>query len=65
MKFKDAEILVDFVLQSGYVPNAWEQDFMDSIVDQEKDLTDKQEFCLNRIYAKATGGGKYQSKQRI
>ena len=65
MKYKDAEILVDYILRSGYMPNAWEQDFMDTIMDKDKDLTDKQEFCLNRIYEKSSGGGRYQKQQHI
>ena len=57
MTYKDAEIMVNYIIQSEYIPNDWEQDFMDTIMDKEKDLTDKQEFCLNRIYGKSRFDG--------
>lgn len=65
MKFSDAKILIEWTQKSDYKPNAWESDFMESVLEKEKDLTDKQEFCLNRIYEKSSGGGRYQREQRV
>ena len=65
MKLSDAVIIIQYVEESDYTPNAWERDFMDSVVLRDKDLTDKQEFCLNRIYERASGGGRYQQREHI
>lgn len=65
MKFSDAKTIMEYIGAANYEPNAWETDFMDSLMEQEKDLSDKQEFCLNRIYEKATGGGRYERRQVV
>ncbi len=63
MKFKDAQTIIKYINDEDYEPNDWESDFIDSILSSGDDLSPKQEQCLNNIYAKATGGGIYQSKE--
>lgn len=55
---KDALILIDAIKKSKYNPNDWELNFLQSIETLDE-LTYKQSKCLENIYAKAFGGGRY------
>ena len=47
----------------GYQPNYWEEKFLDSIEQNDWDLSFKQSKCLEKIYAKASGGGDIQESE--
>lgn len=65
MKFHQAKILIDAIVESDYFPNEWEENFIESILDDARDLSDRQVSCLQRIYEKSSGGGDYANRQRI
>lgn len=45
--------------------NDWERQFLKDMENRPFSTTAKQDKCLLTIYEKATGGGLYQSRQRI
>lgn len=57
---KQAQEIIESIEQATYMPNEWEQNFLDSISDRTKTLTFKQSECLYQIYAKSNGQGIYQ-----
>lgn len=61
MTHKDAAILISAIKKSGYKPNDWEIDFMQSVNDLQT-LSYKQSKCLENIYAKAFDGDIYIKK---
>lgn len=63
MTYDQAQEVISFIETEGYEPNEWEETFMESILTKEQDLTEKQSACLNKIYAKATGGVLYQTRE--
>lgn len=66
MLYRDALMLIEAIKRHGYKPNGWEANFIRSIeVFQPETLTYKQTRTLEIIYAKASGGGQYQQRQRI
>lgn len=48
------EIIEDIHTGTTYTPTPWECDFMNSILEQEHNLTIKQTEVLNRIFDNAT-----------
>ena len=67
MLHKDALILLDSIRNHSYKPNAWESQFINSILAMKPGalLTYKQTRALETIYAKATGGSQFQKRQYI
>lgn len=63
MIYQDAIKVIEAIENENYEPNDWEADFIEGITDRWTDLTEKQTDCLNNIYAKATGGGKFQKRE--
>ncbi len=61
----DARILADWIRQSGYQPNAWEEGFLTNVYNQGYQLTSKQRESLQMIYAKSSSGGAYQNRRKI
>lgn len=56
--FKDALPLLKEIhrcIDNGdFMPNDWENDFLDNIEARRRDLSEKQSRCLEKIYEKAT-----------
>lgn len=65
MKHHQAKTLIEWIKNSDYETNDWENSFIESILNNQRDLTYKQADCLNKIYEKSSGGGKYQKRQRF
>ena len=65
MKFHQAKQLAAAINQENYEPNDWENNFIESVLNRQQDLTAKQSGCLQSIYSKAVGGGVYQKKERF
>jgi len=66
MRYSDAQIMIQAIKNTGYKPNEWEAGLMQGLEDRLVDvLTYKQTIALERLYAKATGGGLYMNRQRI
>ena len=65
MTYNDAMSIIESLDSLDYELNEWEEEFVESIIDRdkEKELTEKQATCLNGIYQKAAGGGKFQKKE--
>ena len=61
--YQDAITIVNTIEAQNYEFNDWETEFIDSILNQKKDLSFKQSACLMEIYSKSTGGGHFQTKQ--
>ena len=61
--FPQALTIIESIEAQAYMPNNFEMKFMDSINNRQTDLTEKQTACLNEIYAKVTGGGKFVKKE--
>lgn len=61
MNTKDAKILHDAIINSGYKPNDWEHSFLGNVTGH-KAISNKQARILEQIYAKAFGGGIYQGR---
>ena len=70
MLTREAIILIEQVKNLGYRPNPWETNFILSIINMAKRnsnlaLTYNQSKAVNTIYAKATGGGRFQKREYI
>jgi len=57
--------MLQAIEDTEYTPNEWEQNFIDSIKDTERNLSKKQTDCLNKIYDKASGDGGFVTRQRF
>ncbi len=57
--------ILQAIENTGYEPNEWEQNFINSIEDIKQILSKKQSDCLNKIYDKASGDGGYVTRQRF
>lgn len=65
MLYNEAITLITYIRAQDYTPTDWETNFMQSIeLEAREVITYKQMLALQRIYAKATGGGKYERRQR-
>ena len=65
MKFKEANILVQYILKSKHSFNEWEEAFLSAIINEQRDLTNKQAKALQGIYTRAVGGGNYQKRHFV
>lgn len=65
MRNVDAKTLIEWIEKSSYVPNDWEQGFIDDMLSLPWNLNKNQTTCLEKIYAKSAGGGVYQKKEGI
>lgn len=57
--------MLQAIENTGYIPNEWEQNFIDSIKEGKRNLSKKQSDCLNKIYDKASGDGGFVTRQRF
>lgn len=62
---KQTKDLLQAIEDTRYKPNEWEQNFIDSIKDSERSLSNKQTNCLNKIYDKASDDGGFVVRQRF
>lgn len=65
---KHAIELINAIRQSNQKLSTWERKFLKSVENQaqyDKMLTKTQSLVLEKIYAKVTGGGVYQSREKI
>ena len=65
---KHAIQLLDQIAQMEEKASPWEKKFIKSIRDQAtsgRSLSMKQQVILEKIYAKTTGGGDHQPRERI
>jgi hypothetical protein len=63
MTSADALVLIREIKKLGYKPNDWEKQFLGNALGHKK-ISNKQGKILETIYAKAAGGGVYQSKEK-
>jgi len=61
---QEAKTILDYINKAGYKPNEYEKGFLGNILNHSK-ISLKQQRLLFSIYAKATGGGIYQQRQKI
>lgn len=61
--YQNAITIVNTIEAQNYEFNDYEAKFIDSILNQKKDLSSKQSAYLMEIYSKSTGGGHFQTKQ--
>lgn len=61
--YQDAITIINTIEAQNYEFNIWEEKFIDSILNQKNDLSQKQSACLMEIYAKSTGSGHFQKRE--
>ena len=62
MTHPEAMILIDYIRKSNYKLNDWEKQFIPQ-VELHYRVSNKQAKCLEGIYAKSVGGGRYQGRR--
>ena len=62
----DAVVLILEIEKLNYKPNAWEEQFMESVGKMPNNtLSIKQSKMMSAIYANASGGGLYQNRRYV
>ena len=65
---KHAQELLDEIYRLGYTPRGKEVGFIRSVksyIERDGQITPDMDKWLNDIYVRASGGGRYQNKERI
>ncbi len=60
----DIKYIIDEIHRLKYKLNTWEKDYIESI-SRQTIFSFKQEACLNEIYKRAAGGGRFERRQVI
>jgi hypothetical protein len=61
--YQEAKTIIDTIEAQNYVFNSWEEKFIDSILEQGKNLSPKQSECLYNIYQKSIDDGYFNKRQ--
>ena len=51
--YNQAMNIIQHIVDNNYQLSEWEDDFISSIIEREKDLTVKQSECLEKLYEKS------------